>query len=131
VSELSTFGAICRFAIELEAQAAAHFERAAQAAAEPSAREAMSALAKAHRKRQRLVEQIRQQNVTEMILEPVYGLKEEDWQLVSTDGILEQIANWEATIRGFYTAAAAKVSIPQVARQFLKLASEHLEEHTG
>lgn len=127
MADLNTFGAICRFAITLEAQAAAHFEEAALAAVEPATREAMAALARAHRKRQRLVEQIRQQNVTEMILEPVYGLREEDWTLAPANGAPAQTAALEAVIRGYYTAAAAKVSIPQVARQFLKLASERLE----
>jgi hypothetical protein len=85
----------------------------------------MLALARAHRKRQRLVEQIRQQNVTEMILEPVYGLRKEDWRPHFEGEI--NTTEVRAAIGGFYAAAAARVSIPQVARQFQKLASELLE----
>ncbi len=126
--ELSTFGAILRFAIELEKGAAAYYERAAQAAA--SSPQGLSDLAQAHHKRRQLAEQTRRENVTEMILEPIYGLREEDWRVDLEGAGWGQAVALEGKLRGFYIAAAAKVSIPQVARILRRMAEENarLEE---
>lgn len=124
--ELSTFGAILTFAIELERAAAARYEAAS--AADAQAQQRLADLARAHRKRQQIAEQIRRDNVTEMILEPVYGLRTEDWALDAAGPLTP--AALEGRLRGFYKAAAAKVSIPEVARRLRKMAqdSARLEE---
>jgi hypothetical protein len=113
--ELGTFGAILRFAIQLEEQAAAYYE----AAGAPWA-----ALALAHRKRQRECERVRREQVTEMILEPIYGLAEDDWALDLSQANAETAAKLEQTLGAFYTQAAGKVSVPQVGRSLRKLAQE-------
>jgi hypothetical protein len=121
MEELSTFGAILSFAIALEKDANAYYERAA--AAHPEVAN-LAALALAHKKRQRVAEQIRREQVTEMILEPIYGLTADDWRVDLGGEGWAQARELERKVRGFYAAAAAKLSIPQVARMFRKLADE-------
>lgn len=122
--ELSTFGAIFKFAIELEKEAAAYYERAAQEAGDPQVRDALAGLATTHRKRQQAAERMRREQVTEMILEPIYGLREEDWRLDLSAPGWQRAVELERRIGGFYAAAAEKVSIPEVSRRFRKLVQE-------
>jgi hypothetical protein len=122
--ELSTFGAILRYAIELEDGAAALYERAATAASEGTTGPALAALAKAHRKRQRDCERMRREQVTEMILEPIYGLQEDDWRVDMTLASGAASAERERRLGAFYAQAATKVSVPEVARYLRRLAQE-------
>ncbi len=122
--ELATFGAICKFAIELERQAAEYYERGAAGEAEGPQREALARLGRAHRKRLQAAEQMRREIVTEMILEPIYGLRSEDWQLDLAASGWGKAVELEATLAAFYAAAAGKVSIPQAARMLRKLGEE-------
>lgn len=117
--ELSTFGAICKFAIDLEKEAAARYGRLAREA-QGNRQEGLAALARAHSKRQKLAEQARRELVTEMILEPIHGLTDDAWQLEESATPDEL----EGTIQGFYAAAAEKVSIPQATRFFRRQAQE-------
>ena len=122
--ELSTFGAIFKFAIELEKEAAAYYERATQGADDAQARDTLAWLATAHRKRQQAAERMRREQVTEMILEPIYGLCEEDWRLDLSAPGWHKAVELERRLGGFYAAAAEKVSIPEVSRRFRKLVQE-------
>jgi len=117
--ELSTFGAICKFAMELEKAAAEFYARLARDAS-PDRRAQFEALAQAHSRRMKMAEQARRELVTEMILEPIHGLSDDMWELApgATPGELE------ARIASFYCAAADKVSIPQAGRFFRKLVHE-------
>jgi len=128
--ELSTFGAIFKLAIELEKEALAYYERAAQSGAPAPLQETLTALARAHKKRQQAAEQMRREQVTEMILEPIYGLHEEDFAVDLSAPGWQKAPELESKIHAFYAAAAGKVSIPEVARRFRKLADEstRLEE---
>jgi rubrerythrin len=121
--ELGTFGAILRCAIDTEKKAAAYYEQVASTGGGTS--DALTVLGKTHKKRQQLLEQIRREYVTEMILEPIHGLCEEDWAVDLSAGGLGKAVELEEKSRGFYTAAAEKVSVPQVARTFRKLADEN------
>ena len=124
MKELGTFGAICTFGAALEGNVALFLEEAAVTSNAPVISEVLNVVAQVHRKRQRQLERIRRENVTEMILEPISGLYEEEWQL-DRGGTADKSAALEEKMRGFYLAAAAKVSIPQVARLFAKLAEEN------
>lgn len=130
MTELGTFGAILRFAIKVEQEAAAYYEQLVQESLDTAAQETVSALAQAHRKRQQTVERMRREQVTEMILEPIYGLQEEDWLLDLQRGKQQEAARAENLIAAFYTAAADKVSIPEVARGFRRLAREGAQLET-
>ncbi len=123
--ELGTFGAILRFAIELEQQAAAFYEAAAQGElAEPF-------LQMAQRSRRRLerIEQARREGVSEMILEYIEGLDSSSYGVDFTphDDIgerLDQAAALEKATALFYRDAAAKMPIQEIVRLFQRLAQE-------
>jgi hypothetical protein len=124
VKESSTLGAICIFGTALESDAALRLEKAAAMSNAPAISDLLNIMAQAHRKRQRQLERIGRGNVTEMILEPLSGFYEEGRQLDPVDTV-EQSAVLEEKMQGFYLAAAAKVTIPRVARQFSTLAEEN------
>jgi rubrerythrin len=121
--DLTTFGAILAFAITLEREAAAYYRRVA-AVMVADQRETVSTLAQSHDRRQQMLECIRRENVTEMILEPIYGLHAEEWQVDLSAAGWSKAAELEATVASFYAAAAGKVSIPQVARALRRLGEE-------
>ncbi|MGQ9587920.1 MAG: hypothetical protein ACUVT7_06025 [Thermoplasmata archaeon] len=72
--ECTTFGAVIRFALELEKGAAGVYEELAKEPSAAAAAETFKALAAAHRKRGDLLEQTRQQKLNEMILEPIQDM---------------------------------------------------------
>jgi hypothetical protein len=124
VKELGTFGAICTFGAALEGETVLGLEKAAATSDARAISDLLNDMAQTHRKRQRQLERIRRENVTEMILEPISGFYEEEWQL-DPGMTAEKTAALEEKLQRFYLAAAVKVSIPQVARQFTKLAEEN------
>ena len=74
--ECRNFGSVVRFALELEKGAAGIYEELASAV--PSAA-LFKELAEAHQKRGKAVENMRQQKLNEMILEPIQDMKREDY----------------------------------------------------
>jgi rubrerythrin len=125
--ELGTFGAILRFAMELETEAAQFYEAHPQGL--PGERTGDSA--RAARKRLRRLEQARREGVSEMILEAIVGLNREDYRVelgAQTEGgpaSLQQALSLEDTSARFYRDAASKMPIRGVARLFDRLAREH------
>ena len=75
--ELTTFGAVIRFAAALETEAAAHYERwlaQSQAGDVPAL---VSSLASDHAKRAARLERLVREQLNEMTLEPIAGLRAE------------------------------------------------------
>ena len=132
--ELTTFGAILRFAINLEAEAEQRYHRAAEAAGPSPAGESLRALARAKRKRRQTLERARQENVAEMILETIRGLDGADFAAPalsvggSLTATLASLATFEERCAAFYSAAGQKIGLAEVARIFDRLARED-EEH--
>src|SRR5574340_796544 len=118
--ELTTFGAVLKFALEQEAALAGLYAAAAEAGRELPAELA----ANGERNRKRL-ELIRRQQVNEMLLEAVQGLDTEDYRLDAGDAARLEAA--EATLERFYREAAARLSLPEVVRSFGRLAEEHAQ----
>ncbi len=123
--QLGTFGAIFRFAMELEEQAVAFYEAAAQGALEESFQE----MAQGSRKRLRRLEQARREGVAEMILESIDGLDSNSYHVDVTPHTdvskrLHQAVNLEETISLFYRDAAAKMPIQEIVRLFQRIAQE-------
>ncbi len=124
--ELGTFGAVLKFALELEQQAAAFYEAGAQG----GLAERFGDLARGSRKRIRRLEQARRELVNEMILESITGLEEEEYRIELDAGAgeperLRQAQALEETSARFYRDAAAKMPIREVVRLFERLAREN------
>lgn len=75
--ECTTFGAVVRFSIELEKGAAGVYEELIQDPKAASAAALFKELAELHKKRMAQVENMRQQKLNEMILEPIQDMKRE------------------------------------------------------
>jgi hypothetical protein len=69
--EITTFGSLIRFALELEKVATSLYEGSSKTYPNVAA---LPLLADLHRKRSQLLEHTRQQKLNEMILEPIYDL---------------------------------------------------------
>ena len=123
--ELGTFGAIMRFAMDLEEQAAGFYEGAAR----DGLRGAFGELASGSRKRLRRLERARREFVTEMILEAITGLDGDAYHVdldpADESGLLRQAQALEEASARFYRDAAEKMPIREVVRLFRRLAREN------
>jgi len=125
---LVTFGAILSHALELERDAARFYESIAGTSQDSLA----AALAAASARRIERLERLRREGVSEMILEAIHGFEEDDYPLMGEAGTGERpwkalAAESEGTRRRFYAAAAAKMPIREVSRQFERLAKENAQ----
>ena len=124
--ELGTFGAIISFALELESQAYEYYENLNNTVFFQS----VSHLLKGSQKRSKRLRRIRQELVTEMILEPITGVESDDYLLsVSEESdeseYLYQGIRLEENMRNFYLAMAPLIPMKEVERAFLRLAKEN------
>ena len=125
---LNTFGAILTFAIEFEDSLQTFYKTASTVGGDSS--ELFTRYArKSGERKQRLIG-IRQENVTEMVLEPISGLNIEDYQpnpVTPTDrtSALAEAARLEGRAERFYTDAGPKINASEPRRAFVKLAQEN------
>lgn len=132
--ELGTLGAVLAFAIKLEGHSAQFYEEAASLAKESPASDVFLSLAEARRKRKELLQRSRRENINEMLLEPIVGLKGSDYlmetELSSKMGyydVLQLAMELEENSRRFYLDAAGRVNLPEVTKLFEKLGEENAD----
>ncbi len=126
--QLGTFGAILRFAMELESQAAAFYEAAVQGVLADLFQE----MARGSGKRLNRLERARREGVAEMILESIEGLDSSSYQMdltadADTGQRLQQALALEEMTSLFYRDAAAKMPIQEIVRLFQQLADENMQ----
>jgi len=131
---LSTFGAIMGFAAEMIGQTRDTYKALIEKAKNPALKEVLQELVVEKGKNHSLMEKTRRENVTEMILEPVTGLHEEDYEVdlkgleQRDDADLLRVALiLEQREKTFFQDASAKLPLPEVARIFRKI-SRKMEE---
>lgn len=130
---LGTFGAVLKFAIELEAIITAFYETAATITQNQTLRSNFEGFIIQGQKSILLLMRVRRENTTEMILEPISGLNSQKYQLLTecpqgcSDSQLIQIAREnEEKVYAFYTEAAEKVGfLIEAADIFERLAETH------
>ena len=134
---LSTFGAIMGFAAEITGRTADTYKTMVQIAKGPGLKEILQALSVEGEKSHSLMEKTRRENVTEMILEPISGLHQEDYEidLKVTDqmrdaDLLKAALAFEEREKKFFSDVSSKVPLPEVARIFRKLAQKKQENLT-
>ena len=123
--ELTTFGAVLKFALEQEAALAGLYAGAAANAG--PARDLLSELAANGDRNRKRLEQIRRQQVNEMLLEAVQGLDTSDYRPGAGGEARAAVMVAEATLERFYLEAAGRLSLPEVVRSFGKLADGHAQ----
>jgi rubrerythrin len=124
--ELGTFGAIISFALELELQAAEYYEKHN----EKIFSQTDSKLLKNSQKRVSRLKRIRQELVTEMILEPITGVDSNDYsvsvsQETTEAEVLHQAIRLNENMHHFYSTMAPLIPMKEVQRAFLRLAKEN------
>lgn len=133
--EITTFGTLMRFALELERVAALVNEELASDASCAASAETFRALAENHRSRVALLEETRREKLNEAVLEPITDIRGADY-VVGTDvpkgaGVrasAESAAAIEGTSARFYTDTAriAKSILHGAVRIFERMAKENL-----
>jgi rubrerythrin len=133
--ELGTFGAVLRFALELEAAVTAFYKSALGHTTNPKLKQLSEGFIQRGEKRVQLLMRLRRENTTEMLLEPITGLDAEKFRpqtnlLKGTgdSGLTTLASATETKLQAFYTAAAEKVSfLSEAAGAFERLAEENAE----
>ena len=124
--ELGTFGAIISFALELELQAVEYYENHNEIVFS----QIDSTLIKNSQKRVGRLKRIRQELVTEMILEPITGVDSNDYTVSVSEEmtkaeVLHQAINLNENMNRFYSTMAHLIPMKEVQRAFLRLAKEN------
>jgi rubrerythrin len=128
---LTTFGAIMGYAAEMLRRTAEVYQVAVKKAENPALRETLQALLTEAAKNRSLMERTRRENVTEMILEPISGLRKEDYEMEikvpdqAADPDLIRIAlTLEENEKRFFDDASTRIPLPEAARVFRKIAEK-------
>ncbi len=133
VPELTNFGSLIRYALELEESASSLYDAIAARSSWPGLSAAAKDLAAQHRERRREVERARQRFLNEVILEPITTL---DGRTYVVDGSLPDAADaagracdLEETSRRFYADAAdvARSMLAEAVRIFRRLADTNAQ----
>jgi rubrerythrin len=134
---LSTFGAIMGFAAEMAREAGETYRSLSEKARAPVLRAVLNELASEAAKNHSLMEKARRENVTEMILEPVAGLNQEDYEVdlqglsqIDDVDLLKIALLLEERGNRFFRDASTKVPLPEVARIFRKVSQKKEENLT-
>ena len=128
---LTTFGAIMGFAAETAEKVNEIYKTLSQEARDSGLRDILRVLTEEEEKNRALMMRTRRENVTEMILEPVAGLRQEDYEidlkvadLKEDTDILRAAMMLEERGKRFFHDASLKVPLPEVARVFRRMAQK-------
>lgn len=132
--ELTTFGGLLKFALELERAATQFYGEAAEAAPELGLKAGFEELITEGKKDKQRLERLRRESVNEMLLESFQGLEGDDYRVelkpspeMGDDELLALALQLEGVLERFYCDAAGRLSLPEVARGFERLAKEHAQ----
>ena len=128
---LSTFGAIMGFAAEMVKHSLTTYQTIVQRAKDTVFKEHLQGLLGEKEKEIALMEQTRRENVTEMILEPITGLHQGDYEFeveipdqAKDLDLLKIVLIFEEREQKFFQDSSQKVPLPEVARIFRKVAQK-------
>jgi hypothetical protein len=130
--ELTNFGSLVRFAVELEGATAAFYATAVGLLGSGRAAELARQLAIQHETRRDLLVRTRQQKLNEMVLEPITGLDGTRYVFDATAAgpreLLPKAMALEEVAERLYeeSSIVAKSLLTEAARTFRKLADENV-----
>jgi hypothetical protein len=131
---LTTFGAIMGFAVEIIGQTIAACEALIERTNHPALKEMLQGLAGEEEKNRSLMEKARREHVTEMILEPITGLHEGEYEIGLKDLGQKHDADLMRVAlmllereKKFFQDASIKIPLPEVARIFKKISQKKEE----
>lgn len=130
--ELGTFGAVLKHALALEGQASVFYDEASKVPSSPDTMKVYEGLHERAKKRIVLLERVRRENTTEMILEPITGLDSEQYKPStspvpsSEKDVAVMAMDLERDLSKFYADAAVKVEfLIEAADAFERLGDEN------
>ncbi len=131
--ELGTFGAVMKYALELEEQSKTFYDKALSLISGEELKHVVHSLMTACITRMKTLERIRRENVTEMILEPIKNLDSDSYQLTTglpdspDDDTIQAVAKAiEETRKHFYEKGSLKIEfLIEAATEFDRLADEN------
>jgi len=131
--QLSTFGAIMKLAMDCERQITDILEKLGRTSRPTAFNDLSKRILADSKKSLNLLERVRRESINEVILEPTTGLEDSDYRLedrssdeLSTPEFGRHLEDaLERTCR-FYTDAASKISNPEAARAFRRLAQQKM-----
>ena len=129
---LKNFGGVLDFAIQLENQNASFLQDALNNPETNDCQDTLERFLNENKKNSKTLSRARQENVTEMILEPIQGLEEQSYQAEEIDPkqlnkqqVLEKIKEREDKSLDFYENAAERLKpVSDVASTFKRLAKK-------
>ncbi len=125
--ELTNFGSLIRYAVNLEGATAAFYESAARLLGSGAPADVARGLSEDHESRRRLLERTRQQSLNEMVLEPILGLDGMryvfDASISSASEVRLKAVALEQVAARLYSESSdtAKALLTEAARTFRKL----------
>ena len=131
--QLGTFGAIMKFAMDLEIFAEQFYENALRCRLDSDVQSLMEKFHKRCSIRVKLLERVRRENVTEMILEPIEDFESNPYVITITipDGsdstkVNEMASAVEKKRHGFFEKASVKIEfLIEAAETFERLSDEN------
>ena len=131
---LTTFGAMMGFAAEMAEKGKETYRAMAEQAKDPVLKDLLRVLAGEEEKNHALMVRARRENVTEMILEPVAGLRPEAYEIdLKISELTDDVSRLRAALlieereTRFFHDASSKIPLPEVARIFRKTAQKKEE----
>ncbi|MFW9955429.1 MAG: hypothetical protein ACFFD3_12820 [Candidatus Thorarchaeota archaeon] len=114
--ELGTFGAVMKFALELEAASLEFYEKMLASTIDAAFKELLERQIIRMKNRIRSLERVRRENITEMILEPIRDLNGDNYSIStflsdikSGNAAYETLFQIEQQKRRFYSDSAMKI----------------------
>lgn len=125
ILSLNQFGSIMTFAIDIEEKLSQYYEAAAGKVDKYA--EEFKKRAKSSRDRKRKLERSRRENVTEITLEPVEGLDENDYKISSNlnDYSVVSVNTIEKIVLQFYADVTPKINVLESRRVLKRCYKEH------
>ena len=120
MTSINSFGSILSYAIQLETSLRDYYTTAGDA----------SRAADADKRRANL-ERVRRENITEIKLEPIEGLHEDDYVLNLGDTSPAGAKAVEAAAARFYTDAAPQINVREAQRALERCARQHSDLANG
>ncbi|MCE7737196.1 MAG: hypothetical protein GPJ54_20075 [Candidatus Heimdallarchaeota archaeon] len=127
---LNQFGAVMKFAIDLESDLAEYYENSKLSENHQAYIEEFAIRVKASLKRKKNIERSRRENVTEITLEPIEGLKSDDYKLNLSDFSVDGINKNEEIAIKFFSEAGPKINVLETRRVFKRCLKEHSNLNT-
>ena len=134
VLDLGTFGAIIKFALEIENEVRELYHGLSEQSKDAELKQLFKDLETRGQKRIQTLERVRRENVTEMILEPIEGLDSDSFRIHTAilakdeTTLKNHVATIESALQSFYTTAARKIDFLPEAEYAFELLAEKNEE---